>query len=81
MTVVDVDDDYGGEIIAVDGDLLTVQDDFADYTTHTVPVGVVQRVDPDDMNVTLLVPKIALQSYAPSHDISVRGQSKDTDAE
>ena len=81
MTVVDVDDDYVGEIIAVDGDLLTVQNDFADHTIHTVSVGVVQRVDPVDRSVILLVPKIALQSYAPSHDISARGQSKDTDAE
>jgi hypothetical protein len=81
MTVVDVDDDFVGEIIDRDADQLTVNDDFTDNTIHTVPVGLVQRVDPSDMSVTLLVPKMALQSYAPSHAISAQLQDMDADAE
>src|SRR5262245_49440406 len=70
MTVVDVDDDFVGESIDRDEDQLTVKDDFADNFIRTVPVGLVERINPDDMSVTLLVPKMALQSYAPSHAIS-----------
>jgi hypothetical protein len=85
MTVVDIDDDFVGEIIDRDEDQLTVKDDFADDTIRTVPVGLVQRVDPNDMSVTLLVPKVALQSYAPSHaishEISAQLKGKDADAE
>ena len=81
MTVMDIDDDFVGEIIDRDEDLLTVKDDFADNFIHTVPVGLVQRVDPNDMSVTLLVPKIALQSYAPSHAISAQLRDSYADAE
>jgi hypothetical protein len=80
MTVVDIEEEYVGEIIDRDGDLLIVKDNFAD-TFRTVSVGLVQRVDPHDRRVTLLVPKIALQSYAPSHEISVQVQSKGADTE
>src|SRR5262245_8716197 len=81
MTVMDIDDDFVGEIIDRDEDLLTVKDDFADNFIHTVPVGLVQRVDPNDMSVTLLVPKIALQSYAPSHAISAQPRDSYAEAE
>jgi hypothetical protein len=78
MTVVDVEEDYVGEIIDRDGDLLTVKDNFAD-TFRSVSVGMVQRVDPHGRSVTLLVPKIALQSYTLSHEISAQVQAKDAD--
>jgi hypothetical protein len=85
MTVVDIDDDFVGEIIDRDEDQLTVKDDFADNFIRTVSVGLVQRVNLDDRSVTLLVPKMALQSYVPSHDISheisAHVQGKDSNAE
>jgi hypothetical protein len=64
MTVVDVDDDYVGEIIDREEERLTVRDDIADDTTHIVPLGVVARADLDDLEVILLIPKRALPRYA-----------------
>jgi hypothetical protein len=66
MSVVDVDGDYVGEIIDRDEERLIVRDDIADDTIHVVPLGVVARVDLDDLAVTLLIPKRALPRYASS---------------
>lgn len=63
MTVIDVDGDYVGEIIDRDEERLTVRDDIADDITHIVPLGVVARVDLEDLAVNLLIPKHAIARY------------------
>jgi hypothetical protein len=79
MTVVDVDDDYVGEIIDRDEERMTVRNDFADDTIHLVPFGVVARVDLDDLEVTLLIPKIALPQYASSQRMNTEGARADSE--
>jgi hypothetical protein len=79
MTVLDVDGDYVGEVIDRDKARLTVRDDIAGDTIHIVPFGVVLGVDLDDLEVTLLVPKLALPRYAFTPDTNAHGT--DTDSE
>jgi hypothetical protein len=77
MTVVDVDGDYVGEIIDREEECLTVRDDIADDTTHIVPLGVVARVDLDDLEVILLIPKRALPRYASIQAMNAQGTGAD----
>jgi hypothetical protein len=82
MTVVDVDDDYVGEIIDRDNERLIVRDDIASDAVHIVPFGLVARVSLDDLAVTLLIPKLALPRYASSQEIqemSAQGTGADAD--
>ena len=79
MTVVDVDGDYVGEIIDRKDDRLTVRDDIASDTTHIVPLGVVARVNLDDLEVILLIPKRALPPYASIQTINAQGTEADRD--
>jgi hypothetical protein len=79
MTVLDVDGDYVGEIIDRDEERLTVRDDIAGDTIQIVPFGVVLGVDLDNLEVTLLIPKLALPRYAFTPEMN--GQGTDTDSE
>ena len=82
MTMVDVDDDYVGEIIDRDNERLIVRDDIASDAVHIVPFGLVARVSLDDLAVTLLIPKLALPRYASSQEIqemSAQGTGADAD--
>jgi hypothetical protein len=79
MTVVDVDDDYVGEIIDRDDERLIVRDDIASDAIYSVPFGVVARVDLDDLEVILLTPKRALARYGSSQEmdaLEARGDSE-----
>jgi hypothetical protein len=73
MTVVDVDGDYVGEVIDREEERLTVRDDIADDTTHIVPLGVVARVNLDDLEVVLLIPKRALPRYTSIQAMNAQG--------
>ncbi|HEV8193495.1 MAG TPA: hypothetical protein VGP82_18695 [Ktedonobacterales bacterium] len=62
MTVRDVDDEYVGEVTHIDPvqEVLVVKEALVDDTVRQIPLSQIARVDPDDMCVTLLVPKVAL---------------------
>lgn len=62
MTVMDVDDDYVGEVTHIDTaqEALVVKGALVDEKVRYVSFSQVARVDPDDMCVSLLVPKAAL---------------------
>lgn len=62
MSVTDVDDEYVGEVIHVDTEreVLAVKGTLVDEIVRYVPFSQVAQVDPNDMCVTLLVPKAAL---------------------
>lgn len=62
MSVLDVDDDYIGEVIRVDTmrRLLTVKGNLGEETVRTVPFSMVAQVNADLGIVTLLVPLVAI---------------------
>lgn len=64
MTVMDVDEEYVGEVTQVDtaGWRLTVRGRMTGDVMRAIPFSAVAHVDPDTGIVTLLVPAIALQT-------------------
>jgi hypothetical protein len=62
MSVTDADDEYVGEVTYMDASnaSFVVKGMLIDDAVYHVPFDQVARVDPDDMYVTLLVPKLAL---------------------
>lgn len=62
MSVEDADDEYVGEVTLIDSarERLVVKAVLVDDRICYVPFSQIARVDPDDMCVTLLVPKLAL---------------------
>jgi hypothetical protein len=80
MTVLDVDDDYVGEIIDRDEERLIARNDIAGDTTHIVPFGFVASVNLEDLTVNLLVPKVALPCYTSSQGINAQGTGGNLEA-
>jgi sporulation protein YlmC with PRC-barrel domain len=65
MSVVDAEDEYVGKVTDIDSSnaSFVVRGALVDDAVHHVPFGQVAQICPDDMCITLLIPKDILVSY------------------